>query len=772
MPDIISSPESSIEELREEVARLRLIHSISLEFSASLDFDELLPKVFHRVLAALGAEGGSIWIAEGDVLRCRTRRGASRASSWSAPRCRSAPGSSATWPSSRRTTMVTRAVEDPRFQPALDSGDALATTVMATAMVAGGVTVGAIQVANKLTGDGIFDQRDRDLLEGLAASAAAALRNAQLHSVEKRAGDLAVLLEISREITATLDLDRVLQSVVNLASRALPFDRGAVALYEKGHCEIRAVAGQETVDPKDPKLQDLVARAEWAAGRGEPLYLSRARGAASDAERMFVTIFGPDLETRRSRERALPAAQGRRRRARRAGVRVGHSRLRHARPSARSRPSWPTRPRSRSGTRSSTTRCPMVDALGALAAKKTGVRAIPRRRLQIYAAIAVALVARGAGPVPLAAPGGRRGRRLPAVALRSGAGAGSRAWSSGCWCTRERGRAGCAARDLRATDLRADREATAAEAAAADRSAALAASRGDAAEERLHRIRGDALRREVALLDEEVELTTVRAPAAGMVLTPHVQRAGRQLARGRRPAAHPGPHRLAGARVRRAISATSRRVRPGQEVRSGWTRCRSGPSSARVQLGGPVPLDSGTTVRYPVRALVANPDGLLEAEMAAYARVLTDPASSALDPAVPRAGPLAPALLVEDLVVRCLPCARGPARGLWRQPAPAFQTAVDGNRVAHRAGADRRLGGHGHGRTAAQRCRPSSTWSTTPPCSPARRAWSSPSWPTSARRVRAGQLLARLESTDQEIALAQAREQSANAQQRSSGSGR
>ena len=83
--------------------------------------------------------------------------------------------------------------------------------MMATAMVAGGVTVGAIQVSNKLTGGGVFDERDRELLEGLASSAAAALRNAQLHTVEKRARDLALLLEISREITATLDLDRVLQ---------------------------------------------------------------------------------------------------------------------------------------------------------------------------------------------------------------------------------------------------------------------------------------------------------------------------------------------------------------------------------------------------------------------------------------------------------------------------------------------------------------------------------------------------------------------------------
>ena len=107
-----------------------------------------------------------------------------------------------------------------------DQRRGVSSTIMATAMVAGGITVGAIQVVNKRTGTGVFDERDRELLEGLAAAAASSLRNAQLHGAERRARDLAVLLEISREITATLDLDRVLHSVVNLASRALPFDRG------------------------------------------------------------------------------------------------------------------------------------------------------------------------------------------------------------------------------------------------------------------------------------------------------------------------------------------------------------------------------------------------------------------------------------------------------------------------------------------------------------------------------------------------------------------
>jgi GAF domain-containing protein len=297
MTDLLGGPAASVEELRREVERLRLLHSITIEFNTTLDFEELLPRVFDRVLTAVGAGGGSLWIAEGDMLHCRLAVGGSAARLVGA-QMPVGTGFVGDVAQKQRTTMVMEAARDPRFQAATDATeDTVSNTVMATPMVAAGKTVGAIQVVDKRTGTGAFDAHDRELLEGLAAAAASSLRNAQLHGAERRARDLAVLLEISREITATLDIDRVLQSVVNLASKTLDFDRGAVGLYEKGKCEIRAVAGEEKVDPDDPSLRDLIARAEWAAGRGEPLYLSDRDDPASDAERLFVTIFGQDLAT-------------------------------------------------------------------------------------------------------------------------------------------------------------------------------------------------------------------------------------------------------------------------------------------------------------------------------------------------------------------------------------------------------------------------------------------------------------------------------------------
>jgi GAF domain-containing protein len=624
MPDTISSPGTSIEDLRDEVERLRLMHSISLEFSASLDFDELLPRVFQRVVTALGAEGGSLWIAEGDLLCCRIAEGGAGQKLVGArmPIGTGFVGDVAQRP---RTTIVTRAAEDARYQPGLDSGEMLATTVMATAMVAGGVTVGSIQVSNKLTGDGVFDLHDRELLEGLAASAAAALRNAQLHTIEKRARDLALLLEISREITATLDLDRVLRSVVNLAAKALAFDRGAVGLYQGGKCEIRAVAGQDKVDPKDPKLRDLMSRAAWAAGHGEQLYLTDRAGPTSDAERMFVSVFGADLEADdvesglylplKDEEGVL-------------GVLLFESRQPEFATGTQLEVAAILANQTAVALRNAQLyhQVPMVDALGALAARKRALFALPRRKLQVYAGVAVVFLAaltlirwpfRVAGtdaafrPTALA----QVRAQVPGVVERI-------LVQEGTSVSR-----GTPLASLRATPLLSQRAATAAAIDATARSAALAVSRGDAAEERLQQIRSAALRQELALLDEEIALTVIRAPVTGTVLTPRLnEQLGASLEEGDLLLTMGRTDTLElefGVGQRDIV-----RVHPGQETVLRVDALPQRTFTGWVTSVGQLPVDTGSSVRYPVRAAVVNQGGVLKPQMAAHARVLTTSASA------------------------------------------------------------------------------------------------------------------------------------------------
>src|SRR5437764_6321698 len=143
MTDGASAPSVAADDVRAELERLRLQYSIGLEFNSSLDFDELLPKVFDSVLTAVGAQGGSIWIAEGDVLRCRLALGSAsqKLVGTTLPVGTGFVGDVAR---KQRTTIVTDARRDARLQArAARSSTMVATSVIATPMVTKGVTVGA-----------------------------------------------------------------------------------------------------------------------------------------------------------------------------------------------------------------------------------------------------------------------------------------------------------------------------------------------------------------------------------------------------------------------------------------------------------------------------------------------------------------------------------------------------------------------------------------------------------------------------------------------------
>ena len=581
------------------------LHEATLELFAADDAGAVAGRTLALAGRVVAAESCSIWVPSADRLVCRGALGAGRESLTG-------------------LTVPALAV----FGPFDDEPD---TAVAAAEIASGDRTVAVLRVSRPLVPLGDFAPSERETLQRLAASAGAALATANRLAASQRdaeatARELALITEMSREITSTLDLDRVLRTVVNLAAKALSFDRGAVALYEHGVCDIRAVAGAEGIDAKDPALQDLAVRAAWAAGLGESFYLSERSDPGSDAERTFVQIFGDDLERdgamsglylplkdeegivgillfeaarsdfASSRERDLAAIL-----ANQSTVAVRNARLYR--------------------------QVPLVNALGALGAKKEAFLELPARRRASYAAIALAVVAlltlvrwpmRVSGEDPLFRPLVRADVR-PTIS-----GVIDRVYvREGMLVDR-----GAPVAHLRDDELRASRDAAVAAVAAADRAAAMAAARGDAAEERLQRLRVGVLQQDVDLLGEQLRSSTLRSPVRGVVLTP-------------RPDERVGSHADAGdliAVVGRTDSLELEfgvgerditRVRPGDDVRLRVAALPQRTFSGRVSSIGATSSSGDARVEFPVRAVVANPDGLLRPGMAAYARVLTEPASVA-----------------------------------------------------------------------------------------------------------------------------------------------
>ena len=168
----------------------------------------------------------------------------------------------------QRTTVVTRAREDPRFDPATDTaGDTGRDHGNGVPHGRPGGDRGAIQVTGKRTGDGVFDRATASCSRGSPPARRSPSQRPAAHG--RQAG--------SRPGVAARDQPRDHRDAGRRSGTSIggePRRPGAAIrprrdrALDKGHCDIRAIAGQEQVDPDDPGLQDLAVRAAWAAGRG------------------------------------------------------------------------------------------------------------------------------------------------------------------------------------------------------------------------------------------------------------------------------------------------------------------------------------------------------------------------------------------------------------------------------------------------------------------------------------------------------------------------
>lgn len=117
--------------------------------------------------------------------------------------------------------------------------------------------VGALVIGDK-AGGAAFDGSELSFLSNLGHHAAVALNHARLYRrLEKRLKDLDTLLKISHEITSTLDLDRILRTVVTLASALIDLKYSAIGLRRGGRTGLDA-SGGEKLPPEGRKALERI----------------------------------------------------------------------------------------------------------------------------------------------------------------------------------------------------------------------------------------------------------------------------------------------------------------------------------------------------------------------------------------------------------------------------------------------------------------------------------------------------------------------------------
>jgi GAF domain-containing protein/multidrug resistance efflux pump len=161
--------------------------------------------------------------------------------------------------------------------------------VMAIPLIEEDAPVGALVLANKRGRHPEFSPEDVELLVDLGRQAVRAIRVARQHEAEKKVEELDALLAVSREITATLDLDKVMRTIVNATAALIRYDRCAIAVQDRGRLRLGAVSGVMELDRKKPDIRSTEELLQW-------VFLSGADVAVTEEEGGRLVTDRPETE--------------------------------------------------------------------------------------------------------------------------------------------------------------------------------------------------------------------------------------------------------------------------------------------------------------------------------------------------------------------------------------------------------------------------------------------------------------------------------------------
>ncbi len=183
---------------------LELLALMGADFASSRNLAATLAKAVERITQYLDAEGGALFMLDetGGKLRCYACCGAVEiiglvldADQGIVGRCVQANAG----------CIVRDASEDPDFHRAVDGQTGFTTrSILCAPMSVRDERIGAIELVNKRGGDGLFDNSDLAILQGLSASAALAIVNVRqaqaLVEQERVKHELELATEIQRSL--------------------------------------------------------------------------------------------------------------------------------------------------------------------------------------------------------------------------------------------------------------------------------------------------------------------------------------------------------------------------------------------------------------------------------------------------------------------------------------------------------------------------------------------------------------------------------------------
>lgn len=206
-----------------KIQELSLINQVSGAVNSTLDLDELLGIALEQSLHAVGGNAGSLMLVSEDTSRLEIVASRGLSEKWTQKTSQEVGKSVAGWVAENgESVLVTDAHTDSRFKMRVFRDNI--TSAASVPLKSKGVVIGVLNV-NTTHSKRKFDERDLELLETVANELAVAIENARLYArVNRRTRQLDSLLQISKTVTSTLNIDELMRRLANEVTALFSLD--------------------------------------------------------------------------------------------------------------------------------------------------------------------------------------------------------------------------------------------------------------------------------------------------------------------------------------------------------------------------------------------------------------------------------------------------------------------------------------------------------------------------------------------------------------------
>ncbi len=253
------------EDLAQRVRELAALDNASRALTSSLELKQVLATIIQEIQDLLKADRAAVLLrdATGDDLVFAAAAG-ENSEKLIGTRLAINHGIAGWVARERQSALVPEAYQDPRFWGSADARTGYLTrSVVAVPIKYRGAVWGVIEAINKR--DGVFSERDREMLEALASSAAIALENARLYQAEReqthRLKESQARLIHSEKMSA---LGRLTASLTHEINNPLQALRSGLTLIQADLTEEADLAGVlhdlQIIDQEVKRISDLMLR--------------------------------------------------------------------------------------------------------------------------------------------------------------------------------------------------------------------------------------------------------------------------------------------------------------------------------------------------------------------------------------------------------------------------------------------------------------------------------------------------------------------------------